>query len=47
MCLKNAGREHAAHYVLKDMLLDRFEALLLAQRIDKRNLGRVRPNLRE
>ena len=45
--LKVACREHAAHHVLKDMLLDGIEAVLFAQRIDKRDLGRVRPNLRE
>jgi hypothetical protein len=45
--LKIAYREHAAHDVLKDMLLDGVEAVLFAQRIDKRDLGRVRPNLRE
>jgi len=35
------------HDVLEDMLLDGIEAVLFAQRIDKRDLGRVRPNLRE
>jgi hypothetical protein len=44
---KIARREHAAHNVLKDMLLDGIEAALFAQWIDKRNLGRVRPDLRE
>ena len=47
MCLKIACREHAAHDVLEDMLLDGIEAMLFAQRIDKRDLRRVRPNLRE
>jgi hypothetical protein len=45
--LKIACREHAAHYVLKDLLLDGIEAVLLAQWIDERDLGRVRPDLRE
>lgn len=47
MRLKIARREHAAHYVLKDMLLDGIKAALFAERIDKRDLGRVGPDLRE
>ena len=43
--LKIACREHAAHDVLKDLLLDGIEAVLLAQWIDERDLGRVRPDL--
>jgi len=45
--LKIAGREHTAHYVLKDLLLDGIETVLLAQRIDERDIRRVRPDLRE
>ena len=33
--LKIACREHAAHYVLKDLLLDGIEAVLLTQWIDE------------
>jgi hypothetical protein len=33
--------------VLKDMLLEGTESVLLAQWIDERDLGRVRPDLRE
>src|ERR1700721_3843648 len=47
MRLKIACREHAAHYVLKDMMLDGIQSVLLAQWIDERDLGRVRPDLRE
>jgi hypothetical protein len=45
--LKIACRERAPQDVLEDMLLDGIEAVLFAQRIDKRDLGRVRPYLRE
>jgi hypothetical protein len=45
--LKIARRERAAHYVLKDLLLDGIEAVLLAQWIDERDFGRVRPDLRD
>ena len=45
--LKIACREHAAHCVLKDLLLDGIEAVLLAQWIDERDLWRVGPDLRE
>jgi len=45
--LEIACREHAAHYVLKHLLLDGIEAVLLAQWIDERDLGRVRPDLLE
>jgi hypothetical protein len=38
--LKIAYREHGAHDVLTDVLLDGIEAVLFAQRIDKRDLGR-------
>jgi hypothetical protein len=47
MCLKITRRKHATHYILKHMLLDGVVAMLLTQRIDKRNLGRMRPDLRE
>src|ERR1700733_7712696 len=40
--LKIACREHTSHYVLKDMLLDRIKAVLLAQWIDERHLRRLR-----
>jgi hypothetical protein len=44
MRLKIACREHAAHDVLEDMPLDGMEAVVIAQRIDKRDLRGVRPN---
>ena len=34
--LEITRREHTAHYVLKDMLLNSIEAVLFAERIDKR-----------
>jgi hypothetical protein len=38
---------HAVMHVLKNMLLDGIEAVLFAQWINKRDLRRVRPDLRE
>jgi hypothetical protein len=40
-------QEHCSHYLLKDMLLNGFEAVLFAEWIDKPNVRGMRPDLRQ
>jgi hypothetical protein len=47
MRFKIAHREHSAQYLPEDPLRDNIETVLLAQWIDERDLGRVRPDLQE